>query len=512
MTGAGIGAGFLAGAAFGWLAPTAVGLLLVAWQLAVRRSVPLTPLLVIGGAIALGDLRGVSLPELPEPEGLTDSSTVSGTIREFPRIGGDGQVFFLDLEPDTLESAPGCDGRVRLFVSAPLLPETRLGDHVWVAGSFRPVRMLEAGFARYLGSECAAGSFSAYALEIETRERGWGQHLFAATGWLDRMFLRVAPGDKGVLLSGLVTGRDDAISDERKEAFRNSGTSHITAISGSNLALLVTIATFSGTVLGLRRRRSWQIGLIVVLWVYALLTGLNLPVGRAALVATGTVCAGLIGRRGDALTLLMIGGAAMVAYEPVVLWSLSFQLSMAASVALAVVFDEDWVRSPQGLVSALLTMNIAAQIATLPFAVGAFGQVPLLALPANLIVAPLAQCAFTLAALAGVVAGAGEVISWMTPVGELIAACAAFPAGLILAVVDSVGSINGATLAVHAGTRGIGVLSVACAVVICLLSPDGQRWLTRTVRDGLANRPRRAVLLGSGAAATAVVLAITTIG
>ena len=100
--------------------------------------------------------------------------------------------------------------------------------------------------------------------------------------WLDQMLTGVVPGDKGALLSGLVTGRDDALSDERKEAFRNTGTSHITAISGSNLALLVTIATLSGRFLGLRRRRSWQIGLIVALWGYALLTGFNLPVGRAA--------------------------------------------------------------------------------------------------------------------------------------------------------------------------------------------------------------------------------------
>ncbi len=299
---------------------------------------------------------------------------------------------------------------MRVFVRAPLLPETRYGDDVWMAGDFSATRTLEAGFARYLRSECAAGSFSAYSLRIDARNGGWSQQLFAATSWLDQMLTGVVPGDKGALLSGLVTGRDDALSTERKEAFRNTGTSHITAISGSNLALLVTIATLSGRFLGLRRRRSWQIGLIVALWGYALLTGLNLPVGRAAVVATGTVIAAMFGRRSDTLTLLALGGAAMVAVEPVVLWSLSFQLSMAASIALAVALDDESIGSPVGLGAAVVTTNIAAQIATLPFAVGAFGQVPLLALPANLIIAPLAQIAFVLAACAGAVGAVGEVV------------------------------------------------------------------------------------------------------
>ncbi len=404
----------------------------------------------------LGDWRGVALPDVPAPVHLVESTSLSGTIREFPRIGGSGQVFFVDLDPGATKNVDGCGDRVRIFVQAPLLPETRYGDRVWVAGEFESARTLEAGFARYLRSECAAGSFAGYSLRIEHRDEGLGQRLFATTAWLDRMLTSVVPGDRGVLLSGLLTGRDDALSDERKDAFRNTGTSHITAISGSNLALLVMIATLSGRFLGLSRRRSWQIGLIVALWGYALLTGFNLPVGRAALVATGVVFAGMFGRRGDALTLLALGGATMVAIEPVVLWSLSFQLSMAASVALAVVLDEESLRTPYGWVTAVLATNVAAQIATLPFAVGAFGQIPLLALPANFIVAPLAQLAFMLSAGAGLLGGAGLVIPWMTPIGELLAACAALPAGLILTVVDALGRMDGATITVHAGTFGLG--------------------------------------------------------
>ena len=71
------------------------------------------------------------------------------------------------------------------------------------------------------------------------------------------------------------------------------------------------------------------------------------------------------------------------------------------------------LRLPVGLVAAVVTTNIAAQIATLPFAVGAFGQVPLLALPANLIVAPLAQSRLCCQRAPGCRRRHGLVIPWI---------------------------------------------------------------------------------------------------
>ena len=50
---------------------------------------------------------------------------------------------------------------------------------------------------------------------------------------LGTVLRRSAPGDAGVLLSGLVTGDDDGFSPERKNAFVQTGTTHLTAVSGS---------------------------------------------------------------------------------------------------------------------------------------------------------------------------------------------------------------------------------------------------------------------------------------
>lgn len=311
------------------------------------------------------------------------------------------------------------------------------------------------------------------------------------------------------MLSGLVTGRDDALSEDRRDAFRNTGTSHLTAVSGSNLALLATVVTVSVHLWGLRHRRGWQVGLILLLWGYAALTGGEAPVRRAALVATAAVAAWFVGRHADMLTALLLSGAAMVAWQPMMLWSLSFQLSLAASAALAMVVHADSLNGTLRLLRSLLLANIAAQIATLPFAVGAFGQLPLLAIPTNLIVAPLAQLAFVLASLAAVVGAAGTVLPWLDPVCDAVIACASLPADGILRTVDWFGARSSFVVPVRADGVWVGLIALGCAAAVGLLGVDGQRWLDRTARDAVEAR-RRLVAIGAFGMVLAAVVVSTT--
>ena len=89
-----------------------------------------------------------------------------------------------------------------------------------------------------------------------------------------------------MLLSGLVTGDDDGFSPERKNAFVQTGTTHLTAVSGSNLALVAGIlATVGGATIG-RHRTSWQFLTILGIWAYALVS-VPIAIGKTAIVAAG---------------------------------------------------------------------------------------------------------------------------------------------------------------------------------------------------------------------------------
>ena len=119
-----------------------------------------------------------------------------------------------------------------------------------------------------------------------------------------------------MLLSGLVTGDDDGFSTERKDAFIRTGTTHLTAVSGSNLALVAGIlATIGSATIG-RHRVPWQLVTIIGVWAYALISGAQAPSVRAAIVATAAVLAFRVGRRPDFVTLILLAAGAMVLVEP----------------------------------------------------------------------------------------------------------------------------------------------------------------------------------------------------
>ena len=68
---------------------------------------------------------------------------------------------------------------------------------------------------------------------------------------------RLVPGDAGALLAGLVVGDDSALSRERETAFTNSGTTHLTAVSGSNLALIAGMLVALGRASVGQHRLGW---------------------------------------------------------------------------------------------------------------------------------------------------------------------------------------------------------------------------------------------------------------
>ena len=102
--------------------------------------------------------------------------------------------------------------------------------------------------------------------------------------------MQAAPGDIGALLSGLVTGDDGALTEETSDAFLSSGTTHITAISGANFAVLTMLLGRAGD--WSNAAKSWFIGVRdQVIWLYALMVGLQPSAFRAALLATAVLLA-----------------------------------------------------------------------------------------------------------------------------------------------------------------------------------------------------------------------------
>lgn len=201
-----------------------------------------------------------------------------------------------------------------------------------------------------------------------------------------------------------------------RDAFARSGLSHLMALSGQNVALL------TGAVLWLLVRFRvplvWRYVLAATfLGPYLLLVGLSPSILRACLMGAAVLLGYALGR-GKPDPLAVIALAAVLCLLPFPLWLLDvgFQLSFLAvlgltlSGRLAQRLPERW---PLWL-RLVLVATVLAELATLPVIAGAFGQLPLVGLPANLLAGGLMAALVPLGFLAGLLGPLAIAVNWLT--------------------------------------------------------------------------------------------------
>lgn len=191
-------------------------------------------------------------------------------------------------------------------------------------------------------------------------------------------------------VAGLLLGADDGFSQKWKDAFRRTGTSHLTAVSGYNVGLVI-MATQS-FLLRLPFRRGARLLLAAVSIVaFVALTGAPGSVVRAA-VMIGAVEAGrYVGRPVKPLRALLLAAALIGLFSPRSLAAdRGFQLSVLAAfglVTIAPVFEASlpgsWPRAPVEWIS----QTLAASVATAPLIAWMSGAYSLVSLPANVAIA-----------------------------------------------------------------------------------------------------------------------------
>ncbi len=282
---------------------------------------------------------------------------------------------------------------------------------------------------------------------------------------------RGMPTREAALARGFVLGEDEQIDESTTEDFRRAGLSHLLAVSGQNVALLVLLAMPVLAALGLplRTRLLWVLGLIAV---YVPLAGAGPSIQRAGIMGGLSVLATLAGRRASRFYALVLAAAVLLVLEPGIAADVGWQLSFAAVLGIlllatplragiaARIGTRGW-RRPLAEGAA---MTIAATLATAPLIAFHFEAISTMTLVANLLALPAVAPAMWLGML---VAAAGQVPG--LPVGALNAANS-----LLLAYIAQVAAWCGrpswAYIHVRLGMGGLVVsyTSIAAAAVLAM--------------------------------------------
>jgi competence protein ComEC len=246
---------------------------------------------------------------------------------------------------------------------------------------------------------------------------------------------RYVPEPAGALTLGILNGDDSGMTEATRQRFRMSGMSHITAVSGWNVALVAGL-------ISLFTRRLAPTSLVTLLagagavWTYAFAVGMGPSVVRAAGMATVFLMARWRGRPGDLITSMLLTVAVIVALTPSIRFDIGFQLSVAATLGI-VLFVEQFPQLPTW--QSAIALPVVAQIATAPLQLHQFSTFSLLAPLANLITAPLV----------GLVMAGGVmtvVASFIHPtLADISGAVTWLPARLIIVVAEHESAIAGSS-------------------------------------------------------------------
>ena len=360
--------GVLAGARLDMPAP-ALGLFaaasaLLAVLLATLRRTPLPAVLIV--LVLLGMIRGGDVDSGPGPPlaeyhraGLVQ---VEGVVTSDPEAAGTATRFRLAVERtrrgESWVEASG-DVLVTLYASAEPArereePYFRYGDRLLLEGAIESPPVLEEfDYPAFLARQ-GIGSVMSFPAVVLLDEGGGS----LVQRWLSGVRRRIArsvavavPEPQASIGQALLLGLRDNIPEELTESFRVTGTSHLLAISGLHIGILLGISlSISARAVG-RRRQRYLLAPLVLIWLYALVAGMSPSVARAAIMGSVYLAALALGRHRNVLPALGLAAAVMVALDPRVLWSVSFQLSFAAMGGIAALAEPigSWLKSRLGL-------------------------------------------------------------------------------------------------------------------------------------------------------------------
>jgi competence protein ComEC len=220
------------------------------------------------------------------------------------------------------------------------------------------------------------------------------------------------------LAQAMLLGKRGTIPADVKEDFNETGTAHILAVSGLHVAIVAGITLSAAVWLFGRKRPTYFIIALAVIWIFAILTGWRPPVFRAAIMGSLWLSADYLGRPRSALPALLLAAAIMVGIHPMLLWDASFQLSFAAMAGLIFLTPKfqdlgakafklsersDFRASSSRFVIDSASVTLGAILFTLPLIAYYFHRISLVGLPATFFVLPALPGTIVTAALVGVV-------------------------------------------------------------------------------------------------------------
>ena len=250
-------------------------------------------------------------------------------------------------------------------------------------------------------------------------------------------------GDEYAVITAVLLGNDETMESDLKAHFAAAGVSHILCVSGMHVGIIFMIINFLLKPLDYspRLRILKAIILLLVIWIYAHITGLAPSVTRAATMFTFVTLGSLLHRPTSIYHSLFASMFILLLINPLLLFEIGFQMSYLAVFGIVLIqppLTRLWTPKYKVIkyLWELATVSIAAQLATFPLSLFYFGQFPNYFLLSNLSVISLS---FVI-----VITGIALLaLSWIPPFSRFIGTLLTYEIRLLTTIVKGIESLPG---------------------------------------------------------------------
>lgn len=218
------------------------------------------------------------------------------------------------------------------------------------------------------------------------------------------------------LVVALVTGDRSGIGKDTVEIFRESGASHILALSGLHVGIIYSILQRGASILGNSPSvsRTRGIATVLLIWMYSIATGSSPSIIRAALFISLRELAIILGRRRKATTVLFVALFLQLAANPMSIKTIGFQLSYLAMCGIVLVYPRMEAWFPDGEADGLArkiwkgaALGISCQLFTAPLVWVYFKSFPAYFMMTNLLAMPVTTLLIALSVASTILACIG---------------------------------------------------------------------------------------------------------
>ncbi len=267
-------------------------------------------------------------------------------------------------------------------------------------------------YKRYLSRKKIYGIVSlSYANQVETLERSRGNIFFSKIviplrRWILGVFNRTLSGNHKALLAGFLLGETREIPKEVYTMFRDTGTVHLLAVSGSNVWLVIGVILGALSLLRIPKFFATMLTLPCIL-IFANLVHNDPPVVRAGIMAGVMLVGILLYKDVNLVNVVSFSGLVILFFSPLFLFDVGFQLSFASVFGILLLYPQlsklvskyvsksyknlwTWIIMP-----ALISVSV--ELVLFPILAYYFNMIPLIIVVANIFIVPLAGLSVVLA-------------------------------------------------------------------------------------------------------------------